>query len=403
MKIAYITMQFPVPSETFASLDVNELLKYNTVDVYCLRPKHKKYSLLMKERHSANKLKIEHINILNFVSSTLYMLFNPFKTINIIKWICRTNTNKKHIVKSLILLPSIFNIYRKLINNKPDIVHLFWGHYPSVVLYLLKEYQPNIPFTMFLGAHDLEEKYQGGVEMSNYAKKVFTHSYDNVETLVSMGIEKDKIEVLHRGTVVNNEILDKVKEKRFESENIIFLTASRLIKEKGVDEVIDIFASFVKKYPKSKLFIAGDGPYKDTLQKQAEKYSLKESIVFLGHVSQDELFNYMNKVDFFILMSRYKAERLPNVLKEAMLRKCICITTSTTGIEELVKNKQNGYIFETKEEVCQYLNSIDFDHSSLDDIVINAQETIIENFNVDKTMQKYFTIWEKIIKGKNNG
>ena len=110
----------------------------------------------------------------------------------------------------------------------------------------------------------------------------------------------------------------------------------------------------------------------------------------------------MNRADFFILMSRYKSERLPNVLKEAMLRKSVCITTYTTGIEELVKNKQNGFIFETKEEVWQFFNSIDFKYNFLGKIAKNSQVTIIENFNVDKTMQKYFTIWGKIIMEKNN-
>ncbi|HJE03302.1 MAG TPA: glycosyltransferase [Aliarcobacter thereius] len=404
MKISYITMQFPVPSETFASLDVNALLDLgNKIDVYSLRPQHKEYNQLMNQRHkNCDNLNIKHLDFLNFVMALIFMICNPFKLFTTIKWIFKANSNPKDIIKSIVLLPSIFYIYSSLERSKPDMVHLFWGHYPSMLLYLLQKYMPDVPFTMFLGAHDLETRYQGSVVMSHHANKVFTHSYDNVEALISIGIKKDKIEVLHRGTLVNDKILNKVKEKKFRIDEITFLTASRLIKEKGIDEVIDIFASFVKKYPKSKLFIAGDGPYKDTLQKQAQKCSLKESIVFLGHVSQDELFNYMNRVDFFILMSRYKAERLPNVLKEAMLRKCICITTYTTGIEELVKNEQNGFIFETKEQVWHFLNSIDYQNNSLEEIARNGQETIVESFNVYKTMQSYLEIWENIIEGKNN-
>ncbi len=400
MKIAYITMQFPVPSETFASLDVNALLNLNNkIYVYCLRPQHKQFEQLISQRHkSCNDLNIKHLDFLNFLIAITFMICNPFKLFAMIKWIFKVNSNLKDIVKSIVLLPSIFYIYKSLEKSKPDIVHLFWGHYPSMLLYLLQKYIKDVPFTMFLGAHDLETRYQGSVEMSRYAKKVFTHSYDNVESLVSMGIEKDKIEVLHRGTIVNNEILNKVKEKKLHSDEITFLTASRLIKEKGIDEVIDIFANFVEKHSSSKLLIAGDGLYNETLQKHAEQYILKENIVFLGHISQEELFTYMKKIDFFILMSRYKAERLPNVLKEAMLRKCICITTYTTGIEELVKNKENGYIFETKEQVWEFLNSINFQHNSLEEIAKNGQETIIESFNVNKTMQKYLEIWKNITK-----
>ncbi|RYA23176.1 hypothetical protein CRU96_09355 [Malaciobacter halophilus] len=403
MKISYITMQFPVPSETFASLDVNALLKLgNKIDIYCLRPKHKQFNQLMNQRHKAcDDLSIKHLDFLNFVMAMIFIISHPLKLFSILKWIFKVNSNLKNIIKSIVLLPSIFYIYRLLEKYKPDIVHLFWGHYPSMLLYLLQKYMPDVPFTMFLGAHDLETKYQGSVEMSYYAKKVFTHSYDNVEALINMEIEEDKIEVLHRGTVVSKKILNKVKEKRFEHENITFVTASRLIKEKGIDEVIDIFANFVKKYPKAKLFIAGDGPYKETLQKQSEQYALKESVIFSGHISQEELFSYMERADFFILMSRYKAERLPNVLKEAMLRKCICVTTYTTGIEELVENNNNGFIFETKEEAITFLNGTDIDDNFLNDIAKNGQKTIVEKFNVDKTMQKYLAIWQEIIKEQN--
>ena len=397
MKVSYITMQFPVPSETFASNDVNALLKLgNKIDIYCLRPRHKQFCQLMSQRHKDyDNLNVKHLNFLNFMMAMIYMATSPLKTLSILNWIFKVNNNLRDIFKSIVLFPSIFYIYRLLEKDKPDIVHLFWGHYPSNLLYLIQKYMPEISFTMFLGAHDLETRYQGSIEMSQYAKKVFTHSYANIETLINLGIEKDKIEVLHRGTVVNSEMLDKIKNKRLKSENITFLTASRLIKEKGVAEVIDIFANFVKKYPKAKLFIAGDGPYKETLGKQVEQYTLQKSVIFLGHISQEELFVYMNKTDFFILMSRYKAERLPNVLKEAMLRKCICVTTYTVGIEELIENNSNGFIFEAKEDVMAFLHSINFDDNFLSKIANNGQKIIIEKFNVDKTMKKYLAIWQK--------
>jgi len=109
-----------------------------------------------------------------------------------------------------------------------------------MILYLLHKYHPNIPFTMFLGAHDLEEKYQGSLYTSKYSKKIFTHSYENINDLISFGIERNKIEVLHRGTIVDDNILSTLESKSFD-EPKLFLTAGRLIKEKGTADVIEIF------------------------------------------------------------------------------------------------------------------------------------------------------------------
>lgn len=404
MKIAYVTMQFPVPSETFASLDVNALCNTNKIiNVFCLRPRHKEFNKLINERHKNNKnLNIYHLDFFNFITSLIYIISNPFKIIKILNWILKVNRRPNHILKSILLLPSIFYIYKLLDKNKPDVVHLFWGHYPSMLLFLLKEFMPNMPFTMFLGAHDLETKYQGSFEIAKYAKKVFTHSYKNVELLVSMGIKKNKIRVVHRGTLVNSSTISELQEKIFFKEEITFLTATRLIKQKGVDEVFDIFVKFIEKHPNSKLNIAGDGPHKEILQKKINKSIYKDNVFFLGHLSQDELFSHMCNTDFFILMSRYKNERLPNVIKEAMLRKCICITTYTIGIEELIKNKKNGYIFYTKQQVLQFLLNINFKDTSFKNIVRNGQRTIVEDFNVNKAMEKYTEEWVNISKGDNS-
>ena len=60
MKISYITMQFPVPSETFASNDVKTLKSLGIdIDVYTLKNKDKNYnkycSYLWFKRHNSKQ------------------------------------------------------------------------------------------------------------------------------------------------------------------------------------------------------------------------------------------------------------------------------------------------------------------------------------------------------------
>src|SRR4051812_17481142 len=51
MRIAYILMQFPAPSETFASLDVRTLKEFgHHVEVFTLRAPHPEFQKLMLER-----------------------------------------------------------------------------------------------------------------------------------------------------------------------------------------------------------------------------------------------------------------------------------------------------------------------------------------------------------------
>ena len=53
------------------------------------------------------------------------------------------------------LIPMSFYMFEKLKKEKPDIVHLFWGHYPSLVGYLVKKNMPDTKLSQFLGAYDL--------------------------------------------------------------------------------------------------------------------------------------------------------------------------------------------------------------------------------------------------------
>lgn len=397
MKISYITMQFPAPSEAFASLDINTLKKLNIdVDVYCLRPKHKKHRLLISQRKHY-EINIYMLGVKSFFESIIFIFCSPLKLFKILKWIITTNRgNVKHIIKSIILLPSIFYIFKKIKINKPDLIHLFWGHYPSMLLYLVHNYLPTIPFTIFLGAHDLEEKYAGSLYMCKYSKKIFTHALENVDDLISFGINKEKIKVLHRGTIINKKCL--ISEKREIEKEVIFLTASRLIKEKGVADVIEIFYKFYLKHNNSKLYIAGEGIDLKRLQKLVKRFSLAGNVEFLGHISQEKLFDYMNKSHYFILMTRYHAERLPNVIKESMLRKCIAITTPTIGINELINHGQDGFIFNNNDDISTILEELMKNKRQITVISNNAMKKIKNNFNVLEIMKKYIIIWKSIVK-----
>src|SRR5690554_7661905 len=119
-----------------------------------------------------------------------------------------------------------------------------------------------------------------------------------------MGIDTDSVHVVHRGTkisVVNtglerfNKMLDKPS----------FVTAARLIDEKGVDDVLRIFSSILDIYPMATLSIAGDGPQRKSLEALAADLGCADQVTFLGHIAQTELVSLMSRSNFFILMSRY--------------------------------------------------------------------------------------------------
>lgn len=70
-------------------------------------------------------------------------------------------------------------------------------------------------------------------------------------------------------------------------------------------------------------------------EKLAEKYKLKEQVVFDGTLpSGDAVYNWLDNIDIYVIPSY--TEGLPRTLIEAMSRACPCIGSKVGGIPELI-------------------------------------------------------------------
>jgi len=396
MKISYITTQFPVPSQTFLSLDVEALRNQgHEVSIYGLRPKHKRHSQLMLERGHEG-LVVENSSFKTLVLSLWFCLRHPLMFLSLFYWVVKVSfKTPKHLLKSLVFLPSVMGHFYAIYQSKPDVVHLFWGHYPSMLGYLVKRFMPAAVVSQFLGAYDLVTNYPGSAALAKEADLLFTHSKSNLPMFDKMGIDSQRVHVVLRGTK-----LDFPYEGRLDKFDTldapIFLTAGRLEERKGIDDVLRVFSSVVKEYADSHLYIAGDGPYKNELILLSQELGCSRNVSFLGHIKQVDLIQLMSTAHFFLLLSRSTSERLPNVVKEAMYQQCIVITTDTDGISELVDAGKNGFVvpMSSYEDAYKAVNRCLISPVTSVEKAKLAKEKIIEGFNVNKSMTKYVVLWK---------
>ena len=85
--------------------------------------------------------------------------------------------------------------------------------------------------------------------------------------------------------------------------------------------------------------LAGSGSY-EYLKKIAEENDVLEEIEFCGVLSHDQVFEWLDNIDFYIQPS--KQEGLPRSMIEAVSRACPAAGSTAGGMGELVDNK---YIF----------------------------------------------------------
>lgn len=393
MKVTYITTRFPVPSETFASSDVR-ILKDLGVDISVFSPRfpHKNFSAMMADRELADVPVVSAGVFENFLGM-ISLIVHPLLAFKVIVWLLKNDFRKPgHFLKCLLLLPASFYLLRRLKMDPPNIVHLFWGHYPSVIGYLVRHALPNIKLTMFLGAYDLRFSLGVSRSLASVVDCIFTHAKANLPQLERLGVDLERVSVVHRGMSI--ETLQKSISTAGYRKNKTWMAAGRLIELKCFDRVIELFAVAFKKGYADSLFIAGDGPESDRLKNIALRLGVNAVVTFNGHISQADLLKKMAESEFLFLLS--SNERLPNVMKEGMLAGCICVTSRTVGIEELIEDGKTGFIIDKNDDFdfLEILSNLSLEQKEL--MRVAAKVHVSEYFDATISMKKYIRKWRSL-------
>lgn len=134
-------------------------------------------------------------------------------------------------------------------------------------------------------------------------------------------------------------------------ENTVVITyAGRLIKEKGVINLLEAFTKVQQQTSQSlKLMIAGDGPLLEIVK---EKYTGNNNIQVLGRLDFDHVMSLYKRTDIFVYPSLYP-EGLPTSILEAALMNCAIIATPRGGTQEVIPDDTHGIIVEGSIESLQ--------------------------------------------------
>lgn len=95
--------------------------------------------------------------------------------------------------------------------------------------------------------------------------------------------------------------------------NIVIGHIGRLTEQKNTLFIIDIFHALVKKEPKAKLLVIGDGNLREAMLAKIDEYGIKDDVLYLGR--REDIAQFYNAMDCFLLPSLY--EGLPVVGVEA--------------------------------------------------------------------------------------
>ncbi|MBI4611295.1 MAG: glycosyltransferase family 4 protein [Candidatus Rokubacteria bacterium] len=121
------------------------------------------------------------------------------------------------------------------------------------------------------------------------------------------------------------------------SDAFVFLMASVLTKQKGLQVGLEAFAQCCSKARHPFLLIVGDGPYRPALVQQARALGANERVRFVGAVAPTRMPTYYQAADAFLFPS-LRIEGLPYVVLEAMASALPVIASWIGGVPEAIGN-----------------------------------------------------------------
>lgn len=200
-------------------------------------------------------------------------------------------------------------------------------------------------------------------------------------------VARGQIKLLPGSGVDTGKFSPQVLEK---SDEFTFLFIARLIKDKGVCELIDAAKELSKKY-KFKLWLLGEkGVQNNTAvsDKELNSWLKSDFISYLGKT--DDVREYIARCDCVVLPS-YREGTPRSLLEAAAMAKPI-VTTNVAGCKEVVEHGFNGLLCEVKnsgdlaDKMGQILN---LSGDELEKMGQNGREKITREFDEKIVLKEY--------------
>jgi glycosyltransferase involved in cell wall biosynthesis len=222
-----------------------------------------------------------------------------------------------------------------------------------------------------LGKKILKNKNFLRVACGNYAGKWM---FENKEfTVLNNGIDAEKFK------------FDKVKREEIrkkyniDDNTIILGHTGRIEIQKNHDFLIDIFNSYHKENPNSKLMLVGDGSLRQNIENKISSLNLKENVIFVGFTKNVN--EYYSAFDYFVMPSLF--EGLSISLVEAQFNGLKCISSNCVDPTSDISGNVEFYSLEKKaDDWAKKLINVD---STRD---VNILKNINQDFFINNSVKK---------------
>lgn len=171
---------------------------------------------------------------------------------------------------------------------------------------------------------------------------------------------------------------------------------------KGLHTLIYALPDILKKYPDTKVYVAGDNTflnrsaYGKYIKKIINKQALDKTIKFLGFLDEEQMYDVMHKTHIMVMPSN--CENSPNSVGEAMLVGLPVIVSDVGGVSSVAHNRQDALFFKSCDciELVKCVCTI-FSNDKLAQRLSNkGKDTAVKLYDRKNNIKRLMEIYQKI-------
>lgn len=401
-RIAYVSSRFPVLSETFIIREVLALQRAGIdVRVFSLKRPHQLDNpdldrISGKVYWSPNLLSgaLVRDNIVTFLRAPVLYLTTP------LRHAFRFRRYPLQALKTLGLFPKMIHYSREIRRQGIHGINGCWANFPTLLATVANRFF-GIPYCMTCRAWDifvpmnqvdLPQKLETArvVRANNDAGARFMKQF------CSSAEDERKIRRVYNPFDVGG--IECRRDLPVGPFRIV--TGGSLVEQKGLTYLLDAIALLETRGLACRLEIVGEGPLRGALEAQCVRLGLQASVEFLGTLPNHVLMDRMTLATAFVLPSIPAAtgdmDGIPNVLIESMSLGVPVISTSISGIPELVEDDVSGLLVPPRdaERLADAIQRLEADPDLQLRFGANGRRQVESMFEMSRNAQELIRIYE---------
>ena len=174
----------------------------------------------------------------------------------------------------------------------------------------------------------------------------------------------------------------------------VLMHVSNFRKVKNLPVLIQVFYE-VQKHVPSRLVLVGDGPERESTERQAEALGIADRVIFLG--DQEYIADLLPAADVFLLPSQHESFGLAAL--EAMSCGVPVLGSRIGGLPEVIQHEETGFLCDPNDVDCMkaIVLSLFKDEALRRQIGQAARDRAVRVFNRDLIVAQYVDVYRRLL------